>query len=54
MPRTCTVCPHPHRDEIDRRLLDGERLDAPTETPTDTTTDTRPPVQSAEHVVVLQ
>jgi len=31
-----------------------ERLDAPTEAPTDTTTDTRPPVQSVEHVVVLQ
>jgi hypothetical protein len=26
MPRTCTVCPHPHRDEIDRRLLDGAPL----------------------------
>jgi hypothetical protein len=23
MPRTCTVCPHPHRDDIDRRLLEG-------------------------------
>jgi site-specific recombinase XerD len=31
-----------------------ERLDAPTESPTDTTTDTRPPVQSVEHVAVLQ
>jgi integrase len=31
-----------------------ERLDALTEAPTDTTTDTRPPVQSAEHVAVLQ
>jgi len=31
-----------------------ERLNNPTETPTDTTTDTRPPVQSVEHVVVLQ
>jgi len=30
-----------------------ERLDAPTEAPTDTTIDTRPPLQSAEHVVVL-
>jgi len=122
MPRTCTTCAHPHRDEIDRRLPDGaplrniakqfsvssaslfrhnkiryidargrfrrekvgtwtnardprsmsravmdsagyprkhtlaavERLDALTEAPTDTTTDTRPPVQSAEHVVALQ
>jgi len=26
MPRTCTVCPHPHRDDIDRRLLDGAPL----------------------------
>jgi len=26
MPRTCTVCPHPRRDEIDRRLLDGASL----------------------------
>ena len=26
MPRTCTVCPHPHRDQIDRRLLDGAPL----------------------------
>ena len=26
MPRTCTVCTHPHRDEIDRRLLDGAPL----------------------------
>jgi len=26
MPRTCTVCPHPHRDHIDRRLLDGAPL----------------------------
>jgi hypothetical protein len=26
MPRTCTVCPHPRRDEIDRRLLDGAPL----------------------------
>src|SRR5258708_36536298 len=26
MPRTCTVCPHPHRDEIDRRLLEGAPL----------------------------
>src|SRR5260370_6390831 len=26
MPRTCTVCPHPHRDEIDRRLLEGAAL----------------------------
>src|SRR5713101_2096457 len=26
MPRTCTICPHPHRDEIDRRLLDGAPL----------------------------
>ena len=26
MPRTCTVCPHPHRDAIDRRLLDGAPL----------------------------
>jgi site-specific recombinase XerD len=31
-----------------------ERLDAPTEAPADTSTDTRPPVQSAQHVVVLQ
>ncbi len=26
MPRTCTTCTHPHRDEIDRRLLDGAPL----------------------------
>jgi len=26
MPRTCAVCPHPHRDQIDRRLLDGAPL----------------------------
>jgi hypothetical protein len=26
MPRTCTVCPHPHRDEIDRLLLAGTPL----------------------------
>jgi len=26
MPRTCTSCTHPHRDEIDRRLLDGAPL----------------------------
>jgi hypothetical protein len=26
MPRACTVCPHPQRDEIDRRLLDGTPL----------------------------
>src|SRR5260370_40614081 len=26
MPRTCTVCPNPHRDEIDRRLRDGAPL----------------------------
>jgi len=26
MPRTCTTCTHPHRDEIDRRLLDGASL----------------------------
>ena len=26
MPRTCTTCSHPHRDEIDRRLLDGAPL----------------------------
>jgi uncharacterized protein YerC len=24
MPRTCTVCPHPERTEIDRALLAGE------------------------------
>jgi hypothetical protein len=26
MPRTCTTCTHPHREEIDRRLLDGAPL----------------------------
>ena len=26
MPRTCTACSHPHRDEIDRLLLDGVAL----------------------------
>jgi hypothetical protein len=26
MPRTCTACTHPHRDEIDRLLLDGAAL----------------------------
>jgi len=26
MPRTCKTCTHPHRDEIDRRLLDGAPL----------------------------
>jgi hypothetical protein len=26
MPRTCTACTHPHRDEIDRLLLDGTPL----------------------------
>jgi exonuclease VII large subunit len=26
MPRTCTVCTHPQRDEIDRQLLDGIAL----------------------------
>ena len=26
MPRTCTVCPHPHGEEIDRRLLEGTPL----------------------------
>jgi hypothetical protein len=26
MPRTCTACTHPHRDEIDRQLLDGVAL----------------------------
>jgi hypothetical protein len=26
MPRTYTTCTHPHRDEIDRRLLDGAPL----------------------------
>jgi hypothetical protein len=26
MPRTCAVCPHPHREEIDRRLLEGTPL----------------------------
>jgi hypothetical protein len=26
MPRTCTTCTHPQRDEIDRLLLDGTPL----------------------------
>ena len=26
MPRTCTTCTHPQRDQIDRRLLDGAPL----------------------------
>jgi hypothetical protein len=26
MPRTCTACIHPQRDEIDRQLLDGAAL----------------------------
>jgi uncharacterized small protein (DUF1192 family) len=26
MPRTCTTCTHPQRDDIDRRLLDGAPL----------------------------
>ena len=26
MPRTCTACTRPHRDEIDRLLLDGAAL----------------------------
>src|ERR1019366_5646505 len=26
MPRTCTVCSHPHRDDIDRLLLEGVPL----------------------------
>ena len=26
MPRTCTACTHPHREEIDRLLLEGAPL----------------------------
>lgn len=26
MPRTCTACSHPHRDDIDRLLLEGTPL----------------------------
>lgn len=26
MPRTCTACTNPHREEIDRRLLEGAPL----------------------------